>query len=257
MPKLLPEMFFASFNPPPVDLMLTADDVHIWYASLDAPISRFQIFLKTLSPDERMRAERFHFDKDRKCFIASRWILRTVLGRYLGVEPKHLQFSYGKNGKPTLVDQIYQRTIRFNLSHSNGVALFAFTLGREIGIDIEKVRDISEMTQIAERFFSMREYGLFSSLPKCKMKEAFFNCWTQKEAFIKAIGDGLALPLDSFEVSFILGKPAKLLNTHGHAKEIVHWFLQAFTPSPGYIGAFAVAGDNWRLACWQWEWGEY
>jgi len=250
-------MFFSSFNPPPVDLTLTTDDVHIWYASLDAQISLSQIFLKTLSPDERMRAERFYFEKDRKRFIVGRGILRSILGNYLDIAPSRLRFCYGDNGKPAFADTACQGTIRFNLSHSNGRALFAFAIDRAIGIDIEKVHDMPDMSHIAERFFSERENKLFRALPECQKREAFFNCWTRKEAFIKAIGDGLIMPLNSFDVTLIPGEPAKLINVPGDPENDVNWSLQELTPYPGYIGAFAVEGDSWHLACWQWEWDEY
>ncbi|MCK4829662.1 hypothetical protein KA005_78790, partial [bacterium] len=170
--KLLQEMLAPSFNPPPVDLTLTTDDIHIWCASLDAQISRFHILLKTLSVDEQMRAERFYFDKDRKRFIVGRGILRSILGNYLDIAPSRLRFCYGDNGKPAVDDTACQRTIRFNLSHSNGRALFAFSIDRELGIDIEKVHDMPDMSHIAERFFSERECKLFRAIPECQKREA-------------------------------------------------------------------------------------
>jgi len=194
-------MLSPSLSPPPLDIELPADEIHVWYACLEQPVSRFQRLKQLLSPDESMRAERFHFEEDRKRFIACHGILRTILGRYLNVDPSRLQFCNGKNGKPSLVDTLGSESIRFNSSKSNGVALFAFTRGREIGVDIEHIRDIPEMEQIAERFFSVKENAAFHTLPQSKKKEAFFNCWTRKEAFIKAIGEGLYCHLDKFDVS--------------------------------------------------------
>jgi len=246
-------MLSMTFSPPPLNLMLTTDDIHIWYATLDVPLSQFEILSNTLSTDEFLRAERFHFEKDRKHFVVGRGILRSILGSYLGIKPGRMKFCYGENGKPALLDQTCRGMIRFNLSHSNGMTLYAFAIGREIGIDIEKVRDISEMEQIAESHFSVREYNVLCTLSESKIKEAFYNCWTRKEAFIKAIGDGLTMPLDSFDVSVVSGEPAKLLSIQGDQTKADHWSLQALTPSPGFIGALAVEGEYRHLACWQWN----
>ncbi len=240
------------YSLPPSDLELTTDEIHVWCASLDHPVSRCQRLTQLLSRDERMRVERFHFEKDRKRFIVCRGILRTILGCYLSVQPSRLQFCYGKRGKPALADTFGKGTIRFNISHSNGVALFAFTRDREIGVDIEKIRDIAEMDQIAERFFSARENAVFRALPKSKKKEAFFNCWTRKEAFIKAIGDGLSYPLDKFDVSLVPGEPARLLRTEGDSKGASRWSIQELNPVSGFAAAFAVEGRIRRLHCRQW-----
>ena len=153
--------------------------------------------------------------------------------RTIDIAPSRLRFFYGDNGKPAIADTTCKGNIRFNLSHSNGRALFAFAIDREIGIDIEKVHDMPDMSHIAERFFSERECKLFCALPECQKREAFFNCWTRKEAYIKAIGDGLIMPLSSFDVTFIPGKPAKLINVPGVPEIDVNWSLQELTPYPG------------------------
>ena len=246
-------MFSPSFSPPPLDLELKTNEIHVWRASLEQSVSRFQMLSQTLSPDERMRAERFHFDQDSRCFIASRGILRTILGWYLSVKPDQLQFCYGRYGKPALSDTFGKETIRFNLSKSDGVALFAFTRNREIGVDIECVRDISEMDDIAERFFSVKENDVFRALPKSKRKEAFFYCWTRKEAFVKAIGNGLSYPLDKFEVSLVPGQPADLLSIEGSSKGAAQWYIQDLGPASGFAAAFAVRRRSWRLHYWRWR----
>jgi len=218
---------------------LTTDEIHIWFAYLDQPVSLFQ---RLLSMDERRRSERFHFEEDRRRFIIRQGILRKILGRYLGVEPSRLQFCYGKNGKPALADTFGKEKVRFNSSHSEGLALYAFTHDREIGVDVEHIRDIPEMEQITERFFSARENAVFHTLPESKKKEAFFNCWTRKEAFIKATGDGLSLPLDRFDVSLVPGEPARLLGIDGDSKTASRWLLQDLKPAPDFAAAFAVKG---------------
>ena len=246
-------MHSPSFSPPPLNLELAIDEIHVWCASLDQPVSRFQMLSQTLSPDERMRAERFHFEQDRKRFIIVHGILRMILSSYLSVEPSRLKFCYRKKGKPALADTFGKETICFNLSHSEGIALYVFTQGREIGVDIEHIHDIFEMDQIVERFFSTREKDVFRALPESKKKEAFFNCWTRKEAFIKAIGDGLSRPLDKLGVSLAPGEPARLLRIEGNSKAAYRWSIQELKPRPGFAAAFAVKARSWRLHCWQWS----
>ncbi|MCK4828574.1 4'-phosphopantetheinyl transferase superfamily protein, partial [bacterium] len=213
---------------------------------------RFQRLKQLLSPVESMRAERFHFEQDRKRFIACHGILRMICGRYLNVDPRRLRFCNGKNGKPTLANEFDNRSIHFNLSHSHGIALYGYTRDQQIGVDIEHIHDISEMGQIAQRFFSKTENEIFRSLPESKKKEAFFHCWTRKEAFIKAIGDGLSYPLHKFDVSLIPGEPAKLLRIEGDSKRASRWSVQDLKPAPGFVAAFAIEGGRQRLRCWQW-----
>jgi 4'-phosphopantetheinyl transferase len=229
---------------------LATDEIHIWCASLDQPVSRFQ---RLLSMDEIMRAEQYHFEEDRKRFIICRGILRTILGYYLDVEPGRFQFCYGKNKKPALSDIFVKGEIRFNLSHSEGLALYAFTRDREIGVDIEHIRDIPEIEKIAERFFSERENAVIRVLPKSKKKEAFFNCWTRKEAFIKATGDGLSWPLDRFDVSLVPGEPARLQRIEGDSRAASQWYIEDLKPAPGFAAACAVKGRIGRVRCWQWS----
>jgi len=241
-----------SFSPPPLDLALRPDEIHVWCASLDQPVSRFQMLSQTLSLDEYLRAERFHFEKDRKRFIVGRGVLKTILGCYLSVEPSRLQFCHGKNGKPALADTFGKGAILFNTSDSERLALYGFTRDHEIGVDIEHIRDIPEMDQIVERFFSARETIAFRALPESKKKEAFFNCWTRKEAFVKAKGEGLKIGLNQFEVSLAPGQQAALLSTKGDPQEASRWSLRELNPGLGSVAALAVQGHGWQLKCWQW-----
>jgi len=237
---------------PPSDLTLSSNDIHVWRAALDQPTSCFQQLAQSLCAQERVRAERFYFERDRKHFVVGRGILRTILGLYLGIEPSQLQFYYGPRGKPALTETYGGGWLRFNLSHSQGLALYAVTRDREIGIDIEHIRPMPEAEQIAVRFFSVQENAVFRTLPPSQKQTAFFNCWTRKEAYIKALGDGLALPLDQFDVSLAPGEPARLLSIKGD-RAITRWFLQELTPAPDYVAALAVEGQGWCLTCWQWS----
>jgi len=238
---------------PQPELTLPEKDVHIWRADLDLPIIGFRKLHQTLSIDERMRAERFYFEKDRRRFIAARGILREILGCYLGVEPNAVRFWYENNGKPRLAGMSGKGAIYFNLSHSEGIALYGFTRNHEIGVDIEYMRDISEMDQMVEQFFSVREKRVFRTLPENQKKEAFFNCWTRKEAFIKAVGDGLSRPLDSFAVTLGRGDPARLLRIEEDSNVAFRWSIQDLRPTPGFVAAIAVEGENLELRCWQWS----
>ena len=224
-------------------------EIQVWYASLDRPVSRFQ---ELLSQDERDRAGRFIFERDRIQYIVRRGILRILLGCYLGVEPGLVRFNYSNNDKPALADSYDRTELHFNLSHSEGMAVYAFTSDREIGIDIEQIQDIPDMEQIFERFFSPGEKEVFHILSESKRKEAFFNCWTRKEAFIKATGDGLSRPLDGFDVSLVPGEPARLLEIEGNSEEVSRWFMQDLKGAPGFAAALAVMGPCINIHSLQW-----
>jgi len=242
------------WRPPPEPLTLGSDEVHVWRAALNRAASQVQSLQRTLTADEQARAERFYFQKDRERFVVGRGLLRIILGRYLNLEPNQLRFDYSPYGKPSLAPEIDGGGLRFNVSHSHELALYAVTRGREIGIDVERLRPDFASEQIAERFFSPREVAELRALPPEVQTEAFFNCWTRKEAYIKAIGEGLSHPLDQFDVSLVPGQPASLLSTRTNPSEAARWSLLALIPSPDYVAALAVEGHGWRLVRWQcWE----
>ncbi len=232
----------------PANLVLGADEVHLWRATLKQTASEIQRFRETLSADEKTRAERFFFEKNREYFIIAHGVLRAILGGYLNRAPESLSFRHGSHGKPSLDGG----TIRFNMSHSHEIALYAVTRGREVGIDIERIRFDVEVAEVAERFFSRREAAMIRALPAEVQRQAFFNCWTRKEAYIKARGEGLSLSLDQFDVSLVPGEPPAILGTRPEPSEAARWSLQELAAAPGYVSALAVAGHGWRLACWQW-----
>jgi len=236
----------------PTNLALSSDEVHVFRASLDVPASHVHSMQQTLMRDELRRAARFYFKKDRQHFIVARGLLRTILSRYLDMEPHRLRFCYSDYGKPALVPTSAQTVLNFNLSHSDGLALYAVTRGRQIGVDIERIRVGFEQEQIATRFFSPQENAVLRALSVQMRPEAFFNCWTRKEAYIKAKGEGLSLPLDQFDISLASSKPATLLNTRGEPQNASRWSLEELKPGPGFVAALAVEGHGWRLACWQW-----
>ena len=237
---------------PPEPLVLGCDEVHVWRATFDQTRSQIQSFLHHLAADERARAERYYFERNREHFIVARGVLRAILGLYLNRAPECLSFCYSSHGKPALAGDSDRDAIRFSVSHSHGVALYAVTRGRELGIDLERIRFDLAVAEIAERFFSRREVAMLRTLPAEVQRQAFFRCWTRKEAYIKARGEGLSLPLDQFDVSLAPGEPAAVLGTQRDPSEAARWSLLELDPAPGYVAALAVEGRSWRLTCWQW-----
>jgi 4'-phosphopantetheinyl transferase len=246
------DSFDSIWLPSPEHLSPGSSAVHVWRASLDRSPSQLARFLNTLATDERSKAGRFYFRHDRDHFIAARGILRAILGRYLNKAPQDISFSYGNYGKPALVSESGADEVRFNISHSHGAALYVVTRDREIGVDLELIRDDVEVEQIAERFFSHREIAALHALPADFRRRAFFLCWTRKEAYIKARGEGLSLPLDQFQVSLVPGEPAALVSAEHCSSEVSRWSLQELFPAADYAAALAVEGRDWTLSCWQW-----
>jgi len=246
-------LFAPSWSRPPKTLLLGDNEVHVWRASSELLSSRVQALQQDLSEEELERAERFHFQRHQSHFIAARGLLRTILGRYLKTEPRRLRFRYGPKGKPELAGDTSSRALRFNVSHSHGLALYAVTDDRQIGVDVERIRPDVAGEKIAERFFCPREAATLRQLPAEVRQEAFYTCWTRKEAYLKAIGEGITLRLDQFEVSVTPGEPAVLLSINGDSKEASYWSLKELAPEPGYVGALAVKGHGWDLRCLRWE----
>jgi 4'-phosphopantetheinyl transferase len=245
-----------SWNSPPLDLTLDLGEIHVWRVSLAQTESCLQSLQQTLSTDERTKADRFRFPKDRSQFIVSRGALRAILSRYLNISSHILRFDYNPYGKPSLIVAQGGNTLRFNLSHSRGMALIAITKNRDIGVDIEGINPNFSCLEIAEKFFSPLENSVLRSLPEHLQATAFFTCWTRKEAYIKAVGKGLSIPLNQFDVSLAPGEPAALLNVEGNPEEASKWSLIELFPSSDMVAAVAVAGDCWKLHCWEWT-GEF
>lgn len=223
-------------------------EVHVWRAPLTADSSVVQWLHGTLQPDERSRAERFILERDRKRFIAARGILRQLLGAYLQCEPQKLDFMYGPYGKPAISSARLRRPLSFNVSHSHELALIAVASGRELGIDVEKIRPEFAGEEIATRYFSAPEIDELRQLPVAQRAEGFFHCWTRKEAYVKALGEGLRFPLDSFRVSLTPGSPARLQSADCH-----RWTLRSLAPEHGYVAALVGEGSDWQMRQFSWR----
>jgi len=234
---------------------LTSDEVHTWCASLDVPSETSARLYATLTADERQRSARFQFDRDRQRFIVARGVLRELLGRYLQTDPSDVSFVYNAFGKPALRPD-FGSQLKFNLSHAAGLALIAIACASSVGVDLEYIRMQSDHAEIARRFFSAAEVDSLSGLQSHAYTAAFFSCWTKKEAYVKARGEGLTIPLNDFSV------PLTTDPAHGREDFCVasrdgvsaaRWSLYTLRPAPGYAGALAIEGTGWRLRHWQWK----
>jgi 4'-phosphopantetheinyl transferase len=212
---------------------LSAHEVHIWCIKLEQQELDVNEFASMLSGEEKRRAERFHFDRDRKRFVIGRSVLRTILASYLHTEPDELEFSYGVYGKPYLLQTSHEMTIQFSLAHSHEVVLYALARECNVGVDVEYVREIPDIEQIGQRYFTKQENAVFRSLTGGRKTKAFFESWTRKEAYLKAIGTGFA-----DEIPSVTNK-RDLVGTTG-------WSIMSFKPDPDYVAALAIEGHDWH-----------
>lgn len=229
------------------ELRLSDDEVHVWRIDLAgvAPAeSRWQVIL---SPDELARASRFHLAQDRQYFTATRALLRTLLGSYVGCDPGRLTFLYSNTNKPSLGSAHSRVPVEFNVSHSGSKALLAFARKREVGVDVEQIRNNFDHEALARRFFSPAEQKELAALQPSERCRGFFRGWTRKEAFIKANGAGLSLPLDGFDVSLTLGEQNALQATRPDGREAALWSLREIDAGEGYEAALCVKGNGWVL----------
>jgi 4'-phosphopantetheinyl transferase len=228
----------------PHDIQLKNDNVDVWCVSLLMDAFSLNSVRNFLAEDERMKADRLRFKRVREDYVAARGLLRLILATYLNVQPKELEFQYGQHGKPALADELSHTGITFNMSHSHGMALYCVGLEQELGADIEKIREDMSFEKIAKRFFSSLEYEALQKLPDDQLKYGFFNCWTRKEAYIKAKGEGLSSLISRFAVSLAPGEPAALLDHQLDAGEVNRWSIMDLDVGPGYTAALAVEGKG-------------
>ena len=237
------------WHTPPTALHLAENEVHVWRTSLAAPLRTVERLQPLLVSEEITRAQRFYFEKDRLHWIVARATLRTLLGRYLDVEPQCICFASNDYGKPAITSPTAGRRLHFNLSHSGDLALYAFAYEREVGIDIEQVRANVDCIELATHYFSACECQALQTLPVDRQREAFFLCWSRKEAYIKARGKGLSLSLDQFDVSLDPDESARFLGSREEPEITQRWSLEALFPGTGYAGALVVEGSGWQLHC--------
>jgi 4'-phosphopantetheinyl transferase len=231
--------------------MLYDDEVHIWLASYKMFHAQLAELHDLLTVDEAERAARFRFEKDRERFIVTHSMLRKLLASYTGISPDQLAFQHNAYGKPSLSSYPQKELLRFNLSHSQDLIIYAFTCTRDIGIDIEYRRTDIEHEQLARHYFSPFERAELQSLPPSLRQQAFFDCWTRKEAYIKARGQGLSLALASFDVTIQPNAPVKLLASRESAHETIRWRFASLPMHSDYAGTVVAEGQDWQMRCWQ------
>jgi len=219
-------------------LAIEDDEIHVWRAALDPAVDVAADMARWLDAEERARAARFHQDRDRRRFVIAHAVLRLLLGGYCRCDPGALRFGLSPRGKPFLREPTSD--LRFNLSHSGELAIYGLTRGAEIGIDVEQHRTELAADRIADRHFAPAEVAALQNLPPHQQSEAFFRCWTRKEAFIKALGEGLSKPLDSFRVSLLPEAPAASVYVAGDPAATAKWSLHSLVPAEGYVAALAV-----------------
>ncbi len=236
----------------PKDISLQSNHIHIWYCPFDAFNElTIQHFFELLSADEQQRALRFRFDKDRQHNIIARANLRLLLANYLSLAAKELTFEYSDYDKPFLSENQNTIGLTFNITHAKNVCLLAFSAKHNFGIDVESLSREAANEEIARRFFAEEEVRAFLALPKAERTEGFFRAWTRKEAFIKAIGEGLSFPLEDFVVSLDDTHSAKLLSIKGDKQAAENWQMHSFLPQEDYIAAVAYPDKIKQIHYWQ------
>lgn len=232
---------------PPKKLTLTNSKVHIWLANLDISTEKVTRLSKFLSADEQIRADRFKFEKNRNHFIAARGILRMIASAYLSVPADRLQFAYSSRGKPSFQSD----SLQFNLSHSHNLALYGFTKDNQIGVDLEYLRPMPDAAKIAQRFFSPQEYQWINSLSDRAQQKAFFQCWTAKEAYLKATGEGISNSLDLVEVKISDDRNKISIEIKQGDRQVSGWLIDGFVPQQDYIATVAVESNQCNFYYWQ------
>jgi 4'-phosphopantetheinyl transferase len=231
-------------------LWLPPGEVQVWACRLDPGESVESSLGALLDPYEHARAERFRFAEHRRRFRVGRGFLRLLLGAYLAERGSDVRLGVAPRGKPFLRPPLDASGLCFNLSHSGELALVAVAHGGRLGVDVEILRPLVSAEAIAHRFFSADEEAELAAVPSEDRAVAFLHGWTRKEAYLKALGDGLAVPLRSFAVTLTPGAPARLLKAHREDGARAPWSIFSLRPASGYVGALVVEGRAWRLRTW-------
>lgn len=220
---------------------ISNNQIHVWKLDLkNDEVNLNHLYENVLSPDEKKRVDKLRSKDDKKRYIYSRGLLRKKLGAYLDVDPANIRFSYNKYGKPSLNAEVHTEDLKFNVSHSKDIVIYAITRNREIGIDVEYLKDINRAEKIIEKFFSMEEKNFYNSQPEHKRKWAFFALWTRKEAYSKAMGRGIGLPSKDFELNLIPYNEQSSSDSFKKSK----WMLYDVEIESEYLAALATEGND-------------
>ena len=236
-------VFECVWGTPPSSMNITRNEIHIWRIQLDRPLKAVIPFDKILSDSERFKANKFRLERDKRQYKVSHGAMRTILGKYLGIDPQKIQYTYSPLGKPFLASDIYKKQLHFNLSHSGDYALCALTLNRSIGIDLEYMCYVPDMETMSDYFFSLKEKDLILSLSPYMRQQAFFNLWTLKEAYLKATGKGID-NLHNIEITFSAEDLSLSIVDKKNKSKSDDWTILQLTPVYGYTSGLAVQGRN-------------
>ncbi|MBT7950488.1 MAG: 4'-phosphopantetheinyl transferase superfamily protein [Gammaproteobacteria bacterium] len=239
------------WDSPPEGLKLDANYIDVWRTRIDLPEEEVKRYALTLSEEERERAARFTFPDKYEEYVVSRGLLRRALAHVLKQAATDFQFEYTDSKKPYLSKKYGGQSISFNISHSHGQALVAISLQRNIGVDIEKIRTDVEYEKLASRFFSEAEHKQLMQLPQDERARSFFAIWTRKEAFVKAIGKGIAFGLSEFDVNVEPQEPPLMLVTRWNPQDVSSWLMATIDSDPDYMATLATDGGDFQLRCWQ------
>lgn len=243
-------MDFEVVHFPIHSLVITEKEVHLWCASLQSFSVMTKTLMALLSKDEITRADRFRSTANRDFFTIGRGLLRSILSSYTGVQPQSIEFYYNEFGKPFLLLKSDQTPLAFNLSHSEDLAVYGVSYIKRIGVDIERIRRNLEYKELAQQFFSETEYKAFELLPEESKCDAFFRCWTRKESYVKALGKGMSIPLNQFDVSLAPYECTELIHTKVERETSVGWHIYSLESIVNYTIALAVEAKNIKLKIW-------
>jgi 4'-phosphopantetheinyl transferase len=235
------------WEPPPRELMLPDDEAHLWLIAIQDTLGLVPELRGELTDEERERADRFHFARDRERYTITRGALRRLLRQYLGTP----EFVLGRNAYDKPLLNAPHEWLQFNVAHSGDLALLGFTRNRLIGVDVEWMNREVAKSDVAQRFFAPDEAALVIALPEPQRRQGFFNCWTRKEAYIKGRGVGLSLPLSSFSVTLTPGEPARLLRSDDDSSS-TRWILHDLKVANDYAAAAAIERPDCKLKRWRW-----
>jgi 4'-phosphopantetheinyl transferase len=228
-------------------------EVHVWRARLSSSAGDLSRLGGSLSSEERERADRFRFEHDRARFVLGRIVARSVLGHCLQWPARDIQLILDRSGKPVVASPS-EMTLQFNISHSGDHVLLALAYNRRVGVDVEQVCEADDLNETAARFFSRTEYLRFQTIPERTKTESFYRCWTLKEAYLKARGEGLRLSPDSFDVAFLPGETPCLLETRFDPLDATRWCFRKLDLGSGYLAALATeVGPELQLKLWNWN----
>jgi len=227
---------------------LNDGEIDLWCFDLDRDPVLVGPLFELLSDDERMRADKYVFAKDRTQFIVCRATLRKILGGYLAVSPHQIRFSAGHFGKPSLSEH---NDVRFNVSHSHGLAVIAVAQSREVGVDIEYISLDFDVMSVAPRLFSAAECSEMRSLSPAARAIKFFEGWTRKEALLKAIGDGLSSSDEIQSVASLIGKDIVYRSVDGD--KVTDWSVTSFEIQEDFKASLAVEKEIGTIRLWQYS----